>query len=362
MVQTVNLTLCRDKPGPWGFRLNGGVDFEKALTVSFAQEGSFSFNSGLRTGDVIVNIGSLEAALLTHKEAQEAILQQGNSVQLTVQRSGCDTGMPPGTWKPDVQIIGGPATTPAGQDQVYTKTSLQLPPKPQEEHWDVKHNITARGFQPGSAGAPAPPIQSVSAPSSNNSAGGVSGFRSVSAPIQRPGAPGPPVAPAAAPMQICWICNKPISGVFLQVKGRPLHEECFKCETCKCSLKNVGHFVIGEKLYCQTHAREAQNALKGNAAESSSDAHPGAAIGKGIPQGLAQNLAKISIKPQQPPLNKGNPVAPPPPTPAASAATSGSSAQAQWASRLNENTAGMASNAEEFTKEFMKQLTEGTGV
>ena len=46
--------------------------------------------------------------------------------------------------------------------------------------------------------------------------------------------------------------------------GRPLHGECFNCETCKCTLKNVGHFAIGEKLYCQLHAKEAQNAIHGN--------------------------------------------------------------------------------------------------
>jgi len=355
MVETINLTLTRDKPGPWGFRLQGGVDFEKALTVAFSQEGSSSFNSGLRTGDVIVNIGSLEGTLLTHKEAQEAILEQGDSVKLTVQRTSFDTGLAPGTWKPDVQIVGDPATGPASQGQVYTKTSLTLPQKPQEEHWDVKHNITAKGFQPGGSSSIASTgVRSVAAPTSNDQGGGVSGFRSVSAPTQNPGAAfgaGSTVGPPK--QQVCWLCNGAISGVFLQVKGRPIHGECFNCSKCRCSLKNVGHFVIGEKLYCQPHAREAQNALQGISQGLNPEPKPPI---QGLPQGLAQNLAKISIKapgatrdqscPAPPPLN-----APPQ-----------AKAPADWSNRLNADKAGMAGNAEDFTKEFMKQLAGGTGV
>ena len=45
--------------------------------------------------------------------------------------------------------------------------------------------------------------------------------------------------------------------------GQPLHADCFSCTTCKSSLRNVGHFVIGGQLFCQTHARDAQNALQG---------------------------------------------------------------------------------------------------
>jgi len=349
MPHIMDLTLSRDKPGPWGFRLQGGVDFEKALTVAFVNEGTFSYNSGLRTGDVIVRIGELEAALLTHKEAMDAIIQQGNAVKLSIQRGNVPVEPAPGTWRPEVQPVGGPAITPAGPDQVYTKTSLTIQPKPQEEHWDVKHNITARGFQPGVSGVPGG-VHSVAAPtlpSTQGSGQAPAGFRSVSAPQTRPGGPAP--SPAGPPQpQYCWICNKPISGVFLQVKGRPLHEECFKCTTCSVSLKNVGHFVLGDKLYCQVHAREAQNSIHGIA--SGQAAQPPSS---GMPQGLAQNLAKLSIKQPAQPKPVGQVPPPPPPTAAP---------PADWARKLNSNTAGMAGNAEDFTKEFMKQLTEGTGV
>ena len=49
-----------------------------------------------------------------------------------------------GVWKPDVQLVGAPATGPAAQGQTYTQTSLVANPVPEDSHWDVKHNITAK--------------------------------------------------------------------------------------------------------------------------------------------------------------------------------------------------------------------------
>ena len=49
-----------------------------------------------------------------------------------------------GVWKPDVQLVGAPATGPAPQGQTYTQTSLVANPVPEDSHWDVKHNITAK--------------------------------------------------------------------------------------------------------------------------------------------------------------------------------------------------------------------------
>ena len=73
---------------------------------------------------------------------------------------------------------------------------LQAPGLPEDDHWDVRHNVTAKGFQPG---------------------GGAPGFRSVSAPVTRPGQEnrGPPQ------LAQCWLCSQNIMGVFLQVKGNP---------------------------------------------------------------------------------------------------------------------------------------------
>lgn len=45
------------------------------------------------------------------------------------------------------------------------------------------------------------------------------------------------------------------SGVFVRIKDKNLHVDCFKCATCGTSLKNQGYFNINNKLYCDVHAK-----------------------------------------------------------------------------------------------------------
>ena len=47
MPSLVQVSLQRNAPGPWGLRLQGGVDFEKALVISHVTDGSPSNMSGL---------------------------------------------------------------------------------------------------------------------------------------------------------------------------------------------------------------------------------------------------------------------------------------------------------------------------
>ncbi|XP_051156751.1 PDZ and LIM domain protein Zasp isoform X9 [Leptopilina boulardi] len=54
---------------------------------------------------------------------------------------------------------------------------------------------------------------------------------------------------------ICHNCDNAIVGVFVRIKDKNLHVDCFKCSTCGTSLKNVGYYNINEKLYCDIHAK-----------------------------------------------------------------------------------------------------------
>uniref|UniRef100_A0ABD2X499 PDZ and LIM domain protein Zasp n=1 Tax=Trichogramma kaykai TaxID=54128 RepID=A0ABD2X499_9HYME len=54
---------------------------------------------------------------------------------------------------------------------------------------------------------------------------------------------------------ICVECERLIVGVFVRIKEKSLHVECFKCATCGTSLKNVGYYNINNKLYCDIHAK-----------------------------------------------------------------------------------------------------------
>ncbi|XP_072766086.1 uncharacterized protein [Anoplolepis gracilipes] len=54
---------------------------------------------------------------------------------------------------------------------------------------------------------------------------------------------------------VCNNCDRLIVGVFVRIKDKNLHVECFKCSTCGTSLKNVGYYNINNKLYCDIHAK-----------------------------------------------------------------------------------------------------------
>ncbi|CAH1967316.1 unnamed protein product [Acanthoscelides obtectus] len=89
---------------------------------------------------------------------------------------------------------------------------------------------------------------------------GIAGLRHVHAPITKPAPPSPQLPPG---QNICDDCERLIVGVFVRIKDKNLHVECFKCSTCGTSLKNVGYYNINNKLYCDIHAKSA--ALRSNA-------------------------------------------------------------------------------------------------
>ncbi|XP_026466579.1 PDZ and LIM domain protein Zasp-like [Ctenocephalides felis] len=107
--------------------------------------------------------------------------------------------------------------------------------------------------------APISPVH-VTAPSSDHShqpmaspAAPVSGLRHVSAPVDRPATNNTGGLPAG--QNICADCERLIVGVFVRIKDKNLHVECFKCATCGTNLKNQGYYTIHNKLYCDIHAK-----------------------------------------------------------------------------------------------------------
>ncbi|NXV02368.1 PDLI2 protein, partial [Cettia cetti] len=73
-------------PAPWGFRISGGRDFGKPITVSKVTEHGKAAAGGLRPGDVIVTINGESAAEMLHVEAQNKIRQSPGQLRLQVQR------------------------------------------------------------------------------------------------------------------------------------------------------------------------------------------------------------------------------------------------------------------------------------
>jgi len=74
-------------PAPWGFRLQGGKDFNMPLTISRITPGSKAAAGNLIQGDVIAAIDGVSTEGMTHLEAQNKIKCASFNLSLTMQRS-----------------------------------------------------------------------------------------------------------------------------------------------------------------------------------------------------------------------------------------------------------------------------------
>ncbi|NXO09125.1 PDLI2 protein, partial [Oriolus oriolus] len=80
------VTVTLPGPAPWGFRISGGRDFGKPITVSKVTEHGKAAAGDLRPGDVIVAINGESAAEMLNVEAQNKIKQSPGQLRLEVER------------------------------------------------------------------------------------------------------------------------------------------------------------------------------------------------------------------------------------------------------------------------------------
>lgn len=103
--------------------------------------GSIADQAGLVVGDALIKVNDVEAFNLRHKDAQDLIVQSGNSFEITVQRGG-------GTWRPSVTPTGAiPSPTPNYGQHIQTVTKTSLAHKQQDvQHIGSGYNNAARPF------------------------------------------------------------------------------------------------------------------------------------------------------------------------------------------------------------------------
>uniref|UniRef100_A0A3B4TEW4 LIM domain binding 3a n=1 Tax=Seriola dumerili TaxID=41447 RepID=A0A3B4TEW4_SERDU len=80
-------TVSLPGPGPWGFRLQGGKDFNMPLTISRITPGSKAAQGNLVQGDLIVAIDGVSTDGMTHLEAQNKIKMANYNLALTMSKS-----------------------------------------------------------------------------------------------------------------------------------------------------------------------------------------------------------------------------------------------------------------------------------
>ncbi|XP_072846026.2 PDZ and LIM domain protein 7 isoform X3 [Pogona vitticeps] len=75
-----------DGPAPWGFRLQGGKDFNMPLSISRLTPGGKATQAGVGVGDWVLSIDGENTSSLTHIEAQNKIRACGDKLCLTLSR------------------------------------------------------------------------------------------------------------------------------------------------------------------------------------------------------------------------------------------------------------------------------------
>ncbi|XP_047237842.1 PDZ and LIM domain protein 5a isoform X4 [Girardinichthys multiradiatus] len=74
-------------PAPWGFRLQGGKDFNMPLTISRLTDGGKAAKGGVAVGDTVLSIDGIFTEGMNHLEAQNKIKNCAGNLSLTLQKS-----------------------------------------------------------------------------------------------------------------------------------------------------------------------------------------------------------------------------------------------------------------------------------
>lgn len=297
-------------PGPWGFRLVGGKDFEQPLTISRVTPGSKAAQADLCMGDMILAIDGESTDGMTHLEAQNKIKACGDEMALSIDRSESKVWSPLVTEdgktnpykmnlaKADTQeekhigsahnrsampfnsasprVVTSQYNNPAGLyssenikifnsavDEVQTSAASSEasrnsdPSKPGHTKPDLAADSEVYKMLQENQESNEPPRQSASFKVlqeilETGDAEKPSGFRSVKAPTTKIGASvGNPEK-----LSLCDKCGSGIVGMIVKLRDKFRHPECYVCTDCGINLKQKGHFFVEDKIYCEKHARE----------------------------------------------------------------------------------------------------------
>uniref|UniRef100_A0A8C2T4W5 PDZ and LIM domain 5 n=1 Tax=Coturnix japonica TaxID=93934 RepID=A0A8C2T4W5_COTJA len=98
-----NYSVSLVGPAPWGFRLQGGKDFNMPLSISRLNDGGKAARAQVGIGDVVLTIDGISTDGMTHLEAQNKIKACTGNLNMTLQRVATAT-------KPDLIHVPKPGT------------------------------------------------------------------------------------------------------------------------------------------------------------------------------------------------------------------------------------------------------------
>ncbi|XP_059377842.1 PDZ and LIM domain protein 7-like isoform X2 [Carassius carassius] len=291
-MNTYSVTL--NGPAPWGFRLQGGKDFNMPLTVSRLTPGGKAAQVGVGVGDWLVSISDANAEEMTHVEAQNKIRAATDSLALTLSRAFNPAGgeqndsLAPASSQPKYSF--SPSTTinkmarpfsaaPGSASKGPLIKPVSYAPKlnfssPQPHNG---HGVTACPAK----SKPADKADEVQAPAKASTDSGPAcrppwvtdasfadryhpeKTSTVVTQHQKPVQPTPMQnrssimqaaqqnpADSSGRTPLCASCNKIIRGRYVVALGRSWHPEEFTCCQCKRVLDEGGFFEEKGSIYC----------------------------------------------------------------------------------------------------------------
>uniref|UniRef100_A0A8C5E285 PDZ and LIM domain protein 5-like n=1 Tax=Gouania willdenowi TaxID=441366 RepID=A0A8C5E285_GOUWI len=90
-----NYSVTLLSPAPWGFRLQGGKDFNMPLTISRLTDSGKAAKSGMAVGDLVLSIDGIATEGMNHLEAQNKIKSCTGNLSLTLQKAPSVPKVPP---------------------------------------------------------------------------------------------------------------------------------------------------------------------------------------------------------------------------------------------------------------------------
>ncbi|KAM8940153.1 PDZ and LIM domain protein 5 isoform 2-T2 [Pelodytes ibericus] len=129
-----NYSVSLVGPAPWGFRLQGGKDFNMPLTISRLNDGGKAANANIGIGDVVLSIDGISTDGMTHLEAQNKIKACTGALSLTMQKASATQKSNPNPAQIEVpkEIVKPvPITSPTpAVPKVNTSVAYNKAPKP----------------------------------------------------------------------------------------------------------------------------------------------------------------------------------------------------------------------------------------
>ncbi|XP_073423942.1 PDZ and LIM domain protein 7-like isoform X1 [Dendrobates tinctorius] len=286
-----------DGPAPWGFRLQGGKDFNMPLSISRLTPAGKAELAGVNVGDWLLQIDGESTSNMTHIEAQNKIRACSNNLGLALSRFSMGlSNQPKGVITADNQGVKYNFSPSTSLNKTARPFGAGTPPPDNSRAAQVTKPVTYNPPPPSYTTSPTPQAQQQNGQGVKNMSGNY-GQDSIDFPAPPPPPSGPAVRPpwttdpsfaeryapdktttvmtkhsqpatltpaqnrnsilqAAQPTStgektpICSQCNKVIRGRYLLALGRYFHPEEFTCSQCHKVVEEGGFFEEKGSIFC----------------------------------------------------------------------------------------------------------------